>query len=99
MITSLSAHLPVAGRLSAEFALMRHWSKQNIGRAVYIAPFQELVDQRLADWQKRLRNIGGGKEIVKLTGETTADLKLLRRDLVLATPTQWDVLFPSVAAT
>lgn len=77
----------------AEFALLRHWSKESIGRAVYIAPFQELIDQRLADWQNRLSKIGGGKEIVKLTGDTTADLKLLEKgDLILATPTQWDVL-------
>ena len=77
----------------AELALLRHWSSANSGRAVYIAPFQELVDLRLADWEKRLGNIGGGKTIVKLTGETTADLKLLERaDLVLATPVQWDVL-------
>lgn len=77
----------------AELALLRHWSKGNGGRAVYIAPFQELVDLRLADWEKRLSKLAGGKEIVKLTGETTADLKLLERaDLVLATPTQWDVL-------
>ena len=77
----------------AELALLRHWSSESSGRAVYIAPFQELVDLRLADWEKRLGNIAGGKTIVKLTGETTADLKLLERaDLVLATPAQWDVL-------
>ncbi|KAJ5114538.1 hypothetical protein NUU61_000297 [Penicillium alfredii] len=77
----------------AELALLRHWSSKNSGRAVYLAPFQELVDQRLADWEKRLGNLSGGKTIVKLTGETTADLKLLERaDLVLATPSQWDVL-------
>lgn len=77
----------------AEFALLRHWSKPDAGRAVYIAPFQELVDLRLQDWKARLSNIRGGKEIVKLTGETTADLKLLERgDLILATPVQWDVL-------
>ncbi|CAZ85684.1 unnamed protein product [Tuber melanosporum] len=78
----------------AEFALLRHWSKdEESGRAVYIAPFQELVDQRHADWKARLSKLGGGKEIVKLTGETSADLKLLERgDLILATPTQWDVL-------
>ncbi|KAI9834766.1 MAG: hypothetical protein M1819_002852 [Sarea resinae] len=77
----------------AEFALLRHWSKTDAGRAVYIAPFQELVDQRLADWKERLSKMGGGKEIVKLTGETTADLKLIERgDLILATPSQWDVL-------
>ena len=77
----------------AEFSLLHHWSKPGSGRAIYIAPFQELVDIRHADWQKRLCTIRGGKEIVKLTGETTADLKLLERgDLILATPSQWDVL-------
>lgn len=77
----------------AEFALLRHWGKADAGRAVYIAPFQELVDLRLQDWQKRLSGLRGGKEIVKLTGETTSDLKLLERgNLILATPAQWDVL-------
>ena len=77
----------------AEFALLRHWSKKDPGRAVYIAPFEELVNQRFKDWKDRLSHIGGGKEIVKLTGETTTDLKLLEKgDLILATPTEWDVL-------
>ncbi|KAL8642146.1 MAG: hypothetical protein Q9228_001138 [Teloschistes exilis] len=77
----------------AEFAILRHWSTQDTGRAVYIAPFQELVDLRLADWQERLGKVAGGKQIVKLTGETTADLKILEKgDLILATPSQWDVL-------
>lgn len=77
----------------AEFALLRHWNKQESGRAVYIAPFQELVDLRYQDWQKKFANLRGGKDIVKLTGETTADLKLLEQgDLILATPLQWDVL-------
>lgn len=77
----------------AEFALLRHWSKSDPGRAVYIAPHQELVDLRLQDWQKRLSDIRGGKSIVKLTGETMTDLKLLDSgDLILATPSQWDVL-------
>lgn len=79
----------------AEFALLRHWSKggEDVGRAVYIAPFQELVDRRYQDWKERLSHIGGGKGIVKLTGDTTADLKLLEKgELILATPSQWDVL-------
>ncbi|KAL6715877.1 Pre-mRNA-splicing helicase BRR2 [Lecanora helva] len=77
----------------AEFAILRHWSQPTKGRAVYIAPFQELIDHRLADWSKRLGGIAGGKQIVKLTGETTADLKILERgDLILATPAQWDLL-------
>ncbi|PSR82178.1 Sec63 Brl domain-domain-containing protein [Coniella lustricola] len=77
----------------AEFALLRHWSKADAGRAVYVAPFQELVDVRFQDWQKRLCGLRGGKDVVKLTGEITADLKLLEQgDLILATPIQWDVL-------
>jgi pre-mRNA-splicing helicase BRR2 len=77
----------------AEFALLRHWSQEEPGRAIYIAPFQELVDQRYEDWKERLVHVAGGKEITKLTGETSADLKLLERgDLILATPAQWDVL-------
>jgi len=77
----------------AEFALLRHWNNPDAGKAVYVAPFQELVDQRLADWQERFRGIGGGKVVSALTGETTADLRILdRSDLVLATPTQWDVM-------
>jgi pre-mRNA-splicing helicase BRR2 len=77
----------------AEFALLRHWSKQESGRAVYIAPFQEQVDIRFNDWKKKFSEIRGGKDIVKLSGETTTDLKLLEAgDLILATPTQWDVL-------
>ncbi|KAL8774696.1 MAG: hypothetical protein Q9209_000635 [Squamulea sp. 1 TL-2023] len=79
--------------ICAEFALLRHLATQASGRAVYIAPFQELVDQRFDDWQKRLSNVAGGKRIVKLSGETTADLKILEKgDVILATPTQWDVL-------
>ena len=79
--------------ICAEFAILRHWASQAQGRAVYIAPFQELIDQRLADWKERLGKVAGGKQILKLTGETTADLKILERgDLILATPAQWDVL-------
>ena len=77
----------------AEFAILRHWTQGGDGRAVYICPHQELVDAQLQNWQKRLGPLNGGKTIVKLTGETAADLKLLERgDLILATPTQWDVL-------
>ena len=77
----------------AEFALLRHWSSGAQGRAIYIAPFQELVDQRHADWEKRLSHLCGGKSIVKLSGELTADLKILDQgDLILATPAHWDVI-------
>jgi pre-mRNA-splicing helicase BRR2 len=77
----------------AEFALLRHWKNPEAPRAVYIAPFQELIDIRYKDWEKRLSGLAEGKDIVKLTGETTADLRLLKQgDLILATPQQWDVI-------
>ncbi|QKX54132.1 uncharacterized protein TRUGW13939_01216 [Talaromyces rugulosus] len=89
----LAAPVGSGKTVCAELALLRHWAQGKAGRAVYIAPFQELIDQRYNDWQKRLSPVAGGKTIVKLTGETTADLKLLdSADLVLATPVQWDVL-------
>ncbi|KAI9684528.1 MAG: hypothetical protein M1822_005616 [Bathelium mastoideum] len=79
----------------AEFALLRHWAKPPAeqGAVVYIAPFQEIVDLRLKDWTTRHAELGGGKKITKLVGETTADLRILgNADLVLATPAQWDVI-------
>ena len=77
----------------AEFALLRHWLDPDASRAVYIAPFEALVNNVFDHWSKRLASVGTGKKIVKLTGETTADLRLLQEaDLVLATPTQWDLV-------
>ena len=77
----------------AEFALLHHWNSGHQGRVVYLAPFQELVDSRLDHWKDRLSRLDGGKQIAKLTGETVGDLRILERsDLVLATPTQWDVI-------
>ncbi|KAJ9656323.1 Pre-mRNA-splicing helicase BRR2 [Neophaeococcomyces mojaviensis] len=77
----------------AELALLRHWANSESGKAVYVAPFQEIVNNRFNDWQKRLSHLGGGKVLSQLTGDITADLRILdRSDLVLATPAQWDVL-------
>lgn len=79
--------------ICAEFAILKHWTKLDCGKAVYIAPFQEQVDVRQKAWQARLGPLAGGKQVVKLTGETAADLKLLDKgDLILATPTQWDMM-------
>lgn len=79
--------------ICAEFALLRHWKNPEAGKAVYVAPFQALVDLRHADWNSRFGQLGGERTISTLTGELTADLRILERsDLVLATPSQWDVL-------
>ncbi|KAH8119267.1 Sec63-domain-containing protein [Phellopilus nigrolimitatus] len=79
--------------ICAEFALLRLWSKPEAPRAVCIEPFQDMVDQRVTEWQSKFGNFQGGKEIVSLTGETSADLRLLEKgDVIVCTPMQWDVL-------
>ena len=71
----------------AEFALLRLWSKREQPRAVCILPFQEMVDMRVEEWKRKFGNVQGGKEVLALTGETRADLRLLERaDVVICTP-------------
>ena len=61
-------------------------------RCVYMAPSVEIARERLIDWQARLGDKLGVR-VVALTGETSADLKLLEKgQVIIATPHQWDVL-------
>ena len=77
--------------ICAEFALLRLWSKKEPPRAVCIEPYQEMVDARVAEWSEKFSSLN--KEVVALTGESTADLSLLRKaDIVVCTPSQWDLL-------
>lgn len=77
--------------LCAEFAMLRMWSKPGRHRCLYLAPCQEVIDDLQRQWSRRFASLD--KAVLALTGETSADLKLLdSSDLVLATPTQWDVL-------
>lgn len=45
---------------------------------VYIAPMEALAKERFADWSKRFGQ-GLGLNVVQLTGEAQADLKLLEK--------------------
>lgn len=75
--------------ICAEFALLRLWSKAEQPRAVCIEPFPEMVEQRVAEWKRKFGQLQGGKEIVALTGETSADLRLLEKgDVIVCTPSQ-----------
>ncbi|KAJ3311396.1 DEIH-box ATPase [Blyttiomyces sp. JEL0837] len=77
----------------AEFALLRLWALNPKARCVYIAPFDEVVELRMADWKQKFSKLMGGKNIVTLTGETTADLKLLELgDVIFSNPTNWDMI-------
>jgi pre-mRNA-splicing helicase BRR2 len=75
--------------ICAEFALLRLWSRPKQPRAVCIEPYQEMVDQRVDEWRRKFSKLQGGKEIVSLTGEMSADLRLLEKgDVIVCTPSQ-----------
>lgn len=77
----------------AELALLRLWSSRSPPRAVCIVPYESMQGPRVVEWKARFLNYRGGKEVVALTGEMSADLRLLETaDVVIATPEQWDIL-------
>ncbi|ODQ66264.1 Sec63-domain-containing protein [Nadsonia fulvescens var. elongata DSM 6958] len=90
--TFIGASIGSGKTVCAELAILNYW-EEGEGRVVYIAPFQEQVDELYPNWNKRLSSLQGGKSINKLTGDLTSDLKILDKShLVLATPNQWDVI-------
>ncbi|CAH8536125.1 hypothetical protein MS3_00004841 [Schistosoma haematobium] len=62
-------------------------------RCIYVLPpHEEQVEQRYIDWASRFGE-KLGKRVVRLTGETSVDLKLLARgNIIVTTPEHWDVL-------
>ncbi|GAC95807.1 hypothetical protein PHSY_003384 [Pseudozyma hubeiensis SY62] len=77
----------------AELALLRLWNDEDAGRAVCIVPYESMVAPRVAEWKTKFGSYGDGKEVVGLTGETSADLRLLElADVVVCIPEHWDVL-------
>ncbi|KAH0839471.1 P-loop containing nucleoside triphosphate hydrolase protein [Lanmaoa asiatica] len=69
--------------ICAEFALLKLWNKKDHSRVVCVEPYQEMVDQRVAEWRRKFSGVQGGKEIMSLTGETSADLRLLEKGDVI----------------
>lgn len=63
--------------ICAEFAILRLFNSNPKAKCVYVAPYKETVDERYADWAKRFAPLH--KEIVVLTGESTADLKVPKK--------------------
>lgn len=76
----------------AELAVMRMLSQHRDGRCVYIAPLQSLCKERLKDWTENLgKNLG--VRVAMLTGDTTADLRLLQENqIIISTPRSWDIM-------
>ena len=65
--------------ICAFFALLRHYENSPNGKVVYCTPVEELAKNLYFDWLPILN-----KSIVLLTGETSIDMKLLKKaDLVV----------------
>jgi len=68
---------------------MRLWSESESLRVVCVEPYQEMVDLRVREWKTKFGSIQGGKEILSLMGETSADLRLLEKgDVLVCMPAQ-----------
>eukprot|EP00887_Chlorella_sp_A99_P002917 scaffold6.g2917.t1 len=83
--------------IAAEFAVLRAVQRAADGKApvrvVYVGPVEAIAKERFEDWSAKFGAKGLGLNVVQLTGEAQADLKLLERgNIVIATPEQWDML-------
>ena len=69
--------------ICALFALLRHYENSPNGKVVYCTPVEELAKNLYFDWHESIAPILN-KSIVLLTGETSIDMKLLKKaDLVV----------------
>jgi pre-mRNA-splicing helicase BRR2 len=78
--------------ICAEFAILRLFNQQNDqSKCVYIAPKQELCELVRRSWEAKFAPLG--KRVALLTGETSADLKLIgKANVIISTPTNWDII-------
>ena len=75
----------------AEFAIHRMLVTDPDGKCVYVAPKEEIVNKVYANWSKRLGSILQEDQVVKLSGDTASDLRLLTKaKIVVCTVNQWD---------
>lgn len=78
-------------RVCAEFALLRHFENSpEETKAVYCTPLDDLAKRVHADWAQRIGETLD-KTVVLLTGETSVDLKLMKKgDVIVTTAEKWD---------
>lgn len=76
----------------AEFAVLRLFSQRLDGRCVYLASKESVAEKVFSDWHKKFSQLLGIR-VVKLTGETGTDLKILAKgQIIVTTADKWDVL-------
>ncbi|CAD7082565.1 unnamed protein product [Hermetia illucens] len=75
----------------AEFAIMRLFTQNSEGRCVYLVSKESLADLVFGEWHNKFGQLG--IKVVKLTGETGTDLKLLAKgQIIVTTAEKWDIL-------
>jgi pre-mRNA-splicing helicase BRR2 len=78
--------------ICAEFAIFNLFSINPDAKCVYIVPIDDITDVKYKYWLFRLGKTLD-KNIVKLTGDTTADLKLLEfGNIIITSACHWDNL-------
>lgn len=82
----------------AEFAIMRLFTLKPDGRCIYCVTKEDIADLMFIEWQRKFGSITNEQgrrtiNVVKLTGETGTDLKLLAKgQIIVTTADKWDVL-------
>lgn len=76
----------------AEFAILHLFQHNADGRCVYLVSNEALADLMFIEWHNKFGQILGLR-VVKLTGETGTDLKLLAKgQVIVTTADKWDIL-------
>ena len=77
----------------AEFAILRMLTTNAEGKCVYVAPSDDIADPVFEQWNNRFGSLLRSGSIVRLSGETTPDLKLLAEGkIIICSVRQWDML-------
>lgn len=75
--------------ICGEFAILRLLAAGNGTKCGYIAPIQDIADSAFKHWSQRMAQLG--LSVVKLTGDTTTDLKLVESgNLIIGSAIHWD---------
>ncbi|XP_055378712.1 U5 small nuclear ribonucleoprotein 200 kDa helicase [Condylostylus longicornis] len=75
----------------AEFAIIRLFSQNQDGRCVYLVPKETCVEYVFSEWYTKFGSMN--IKVVKLTGETGTDLKLIAKgQIIITTAEKWDIL-------
>jgi len=78
--------------ICGEFAMLRLFASSETAKCVYLAPKNDVAGAMLKHWTHRFGAMLG-KKVVRLTGESAVDLKLIEAgQLIIASAVHWDMV-------